>query len=113
MDDAQVVSLPARNRRRPGRERLDPARRGARPETAWIGHGHWTGASRPAVRARPNMMLKHSTPWPEAPLTRLSRAAVTTAFLPCAETLTRQRLECVASLVVGVLPTTRTNGWPA
>jgi CubicO group peptidase (beta-lactamase class C family) len=41
-----------------------------------------------------------------------SSAAVTTAFLPCAATLTRQRFVWLASLVVGVWAITFVKGWP-
>src|SRR6266699_6574488 len=113
MDDAEIVALAARDRRGSRRECLDAAGGGAGGEPERKRHGHWIGPSRAVVRSNPNAMLKHSTPWPDAPLTRLSRAAVTTAFLFCADTLTRQTLEWLASLVVGLWATTRVKGWPA
>src|SRR6266849_5493529 len=113
MNDAEVVTLPSRYRARPGRERFDAASGRSGAESAREGHGHWVGASNAVLRSNPNAMLKHSTPCPDAPLIRLSRAAVTTAFSFCAVTLTRQRFEWLASLVVGLCGTTRVKGWPA
>src|SRR2546430_1665412 len=113
VDHAQVVPLAGGNGGGSGGEGLDPTRRRSGPKSSGVGHGHCTGPTNAVVRSKPKAMLKHSTPCPEAPFIRLSRAAVTTAFLPCAATLTRHRLECVASLVVGVLSTTLVKGWPA
>src|ERR1700681_199640 len=113
MDDAQVVLLPRRDGGRAGGKSFDAASRGARTKAPRKRHGHCAVASNAVVRSKPNAMLKHSTPWPDAPLTRLSRAAVTTALSPCAATLTRQRLEWLTSLVVGVRSTTLVNGWSA
>ena len=62
------------------------------------------------MRSKPKAMLKHSTPWPDAPFTRLSMAAVTTAFSPWAATLTRQRLVWLVSFVWGELGTTLVKG---
>src|SRR5216684_7121702 len=101
MNHAQVVPLPRRDGRRSGRESLDAASGGAGAKTAGEGQGHCAAPSRAVVRSKPNAMLKHSTPWPDAPLIRLSSAAVTTALVPCDATLIRQRLEWAASLVVG------------
>src|SRR4030081_1625363 len=113
MDDAQVVLLAARYGGRACGEGLDAARGGAGAEASGKGQGHWAGNSNAVVRSKPNAMLKHSTPWPDAPLIRLSSAAVTTAFLPCAATLTRHMFVWLASFVVGVWPTTFVKGWPA
>src|SRR6267142_3250741 len=113
MNHAQVVLLSRRDGGRASREGFDAALRSARPEASCECQGHCTGPSSAVVRSKPNAMLKHSTPWPEAPFSRLSSAAVTTAFFSCAATLTRQRLEWLASLVVGVWATTRVKGWPA
>src|ERR1700694_1515166 len=110
MDDAQVVLLPAWDGGRAGSERLDATCGRAGAKASGKGQGHWAGPSNAVVRSNPNAMLKHSTPWPDAPLIRLSSAAVTTALVPCAATLTRQRFEWPASLVVGVWSTTRVNG---
>src|SRR5207302_9355783 len=93
VDHAQVVLLAGGNGGGAGGERFDPTRRRAGPKSSGVGHGHCTGPTSAVVRSKPNAMLKHSTPCPEAPFIRLSRAAVTTAFLPCADTLTRQRFE--------------------
>ena len=82
VDHAKVVPLVAWDGRRPGRERLDATRRRASPKSSGVGHGHWSGPVSAVVRSNPNAMLKHSTPWPDAPLIRLSRAAVTTALRP-------------------------------
>src|SRR5439155_18363324 len=92
-NDAEVALLLGGDRFGACGERLDAARGGAGTKASGEGHGHCTGASRAAVRSKPNAMLKHSTPWPEAPLIRLSSAEVTTALPPCAATLTRHRLE--------------------
>src|SRR5207302_7143709 len=113
VDHTEIVLLAARHGRRAGGEGLDPARRRPGPKPSGVGHGHCTGPSSPVFRSKPKAMLKHSTPCPEAPLTRLSIAAVTTALRPCAATLTRQRFECVASLVAGVWSITLVKGWPA
>src|SRR5256885_10221580 len=101
MDDAEIVALAARDRRGSRRECLDTAGGGAGGEPERKRHGHWIGPSRAVVRSNPNAMLKHSTPWPDAPLTRLSRAAVTTALWFCADTLTRQRLEWLPNFRAG------------
>src|SRR2546430_8532950 len=93
VDHAQVVLLAGGNGGGAGGECFDPTRRRAGPKSSGVGHGHCTGPTSAVVRSKPNAMLKHSTPCPEAPFIRLSRAAVTTAFLPCADTLTRQRFE--------------------
>src|ERR1700674_5577711 len=100
MDDAQVVLLPAWDGGCAGGERLDATCGRAGAKASGKGQGHWAGPSNAVVRSNPNAMLKHSTPWPDAPLIRLS----------CAATLTRQRFEWPASLVVGVWSTTRVNG---
>src|SRR5207302_5358583 len=92
VEHGQVVLLAGGDGRSAGREGLDPAGGGARPPAPGEGHGHWIGSTRPVVRSNPKARLKDSTPCPEAPLTRLSRALVTIAFSPCAATLTRQRL---------------------
>src|SRR5216683_1178016 len=113
IDHAEVVALPGRDRARAGREGFDAARGRAGPESLGERQGHWIGASRAVLRSNPNAMLKHSTPCPDAPLTRLSSAAVTTALSFCADTLTRQRLEWLTSLVVGLCGITRVKGWPA
>src|SRR5260370_29145949 len=109
MDDAQVVPLAGRNSRCAGGERFDAASRSPGAKAPRKCHGHWGGNSSAVVRSKPNAMLKHSTPWPEAPLIRLSRAAVTTPFLPWSATLTRHRLAWLPSLVVGVWATTFVN----
>src|SRR2546425_11669767 len=101
MEHGELVGRPARDRRGPRRECLDAAGGGAGGEPERKRHGHWIGPSRAVVRSNPNAMLKHSTPWPDAPLTRLSRAAVTTALWFCADTLTRQRLEWLARVAGG------------
>src|ERR1700694_6180430 len=101
MDDAQVVPLPARDGGCAGGECLDATCGRAGAKASSKGQGHWAGPSNAVVRSNPNAMLKHSTRWPEAPLIRLSSAAVTTALVPCAATLTRQRLEWLCSLVGG------------
>src|SRR5438270_479267 len=87
--------------------RVLPAGGRPRPPAPGKGHGHWIGSSKPAVRSSPKARLNDSTPCPEAPLTRLSSALVTTAFSSWAATLTRQRLVWLASLVVGLFGSTR------
>src|SRR5258708_10441303 len=113
MDDAQVVRLRGGDSRCDGGERLDAASRGAGAKASRKCHGHWGGNSSAVVRSKPNAMLKHSTPWPEAPLIRLSSAAVTTAFLPWAATLTRHRLVWLAGLEKGLLASAPAVGSPA
>src|ERR1051326_5458135 len=90
LDHAQVLLLAGRHRGRARGEGLDPARCRAGRKASRKRHGHWIAGSSAVLRSNPNAMLKHSTPCPDAPFTRLSRAAVTTALSPCALTFTRQ-----------------------
>src|SRR5258708_34653302 len=112
MNHAQVVRLSGGDGRRSCRESLDAARGRSGAEAAGERQGHCAAPSRAVVRSKPNAMLKHSTPWPDAPLIRLSSAAVTTAFFPWAATLMRHTFVWLASLVLGVWSTKRVNGWP-
>src|SRR5690606_33008737 len=57
----------------------------------WLGHvisysGCNPANSRPAISSKPQRMFMDWTAWPDAPLTRLSIAAVTTTRLSCAST---------------------------
>src|SRR5437588_12755278 len=110
VDHAQVVFLAAGHRRGAGSEGLDPTSGRAGPKSSGVRHGHWTGPNNAVVRSKPNARLKHSTHCPEAPLTRLSRAAVTTALRPCAATATRQRVDWLAIAVAARFATPFVNG---
>src|SRR5207253_11377006 len=124
VDHRQVLTLVTGNRAGARGEGLDAATGDAGAPAPGSGqpagdrlcgpcpYGHWKGPVRASVRSKPNAMLKHSTPCPEAPFTRLSIAAVTMALSPWAATFTRQRFEWLVSLVAGESGATLGNGWP-
>src|SRR5262249_34221356 len=75
-------------------------------------HGWANGVRRPASSGSPNITLRHCTPWPAPPLTRLSIAAKTIAVFPSATTPMSTKFEPFTLFTFVVPLESRTNRSP-
>src|SRR5262245_13404760 len=106
-----VAPSPPRGERGEGTERLLGALGGLGASVVLL-HGWAGGTRRPASSGRPNMTLRHWTPWPAPPLTRLSMAAKTIAVLPSAATPMSMKFDPFTLLTLVVPLESRTDRSP-